>query len=293
MRLRHVASEAGIGLRRNLTLTVAAVVTTAVSLVLLGGGVLVRQQVARLDDLYQSKIQVVVYLNQNVTQDQRTLISDTISADPLVKSVRYESKEQAFKRFQAQNRDNPSLFAELGPDMLPESYQLTLQDPRLYRVAQARYSPLPGVETVNDASAVLAPFFRLFDGVAKVAYIVAAIQLLAAGLLIVNTVRVSAFGRRRETGIMRLVGASSLSIQLPFLVEGVVAGLLGAAIACGGLALGKLLVVDRILVQAVGAQIVPPLQWSDFTGTMLLLVVVGVVLSVVSSVVTLQRHLRV
>jgi len=293
VRARFIVSEVGIGLRRNLTLTIAAIVTTAVSLALLGGGLLVRQQVARINELYYGKLEVAIFLTKDVTQDQRNEIAGLIAKDSAVKDSHYETKDEAYTRFRQQNKDSPELLSVIGADALPESYRIQLRDPRQYAIASARYTSQPGVDVVKDYSELLQPFFTLFDGVAKVAFVIAAIQVLAAALLIYNTVRVSAFGRRRETGIMRLVGASSFSIQLPFLVEGAVAGLLGAAAACGALVAGKVWIVDGILTKAVGSRIIPPLQWSDFTGAMPVLIVVGVGISVVASFVTLRRFLRV
>jgi len=293
VRAQFIAAEVGIGLRRNLTLTIAAVVTTAVSLALLGGGLLVRQQVAKINDLYYGKLEVAVYLDAAVTQDQRNAIAGTIAHDALVRDSHYESKDEAFTRFKEQNTDNPDLVQLITADTLPESYRIQLKDPRQYAVEKSRYESQAGVDRVYDYSAILQPIFRLLDGISRVAFIIAAIQVAASALLIYNTVRVSAFGRRRETGIMRLVGASSFSIQLPFLVEGAVAGLTGSVIACGALVASKHFIIDGIVSKSIGGRILPPLQWADITGAMPVLVVTGVGLSVVASFVTLRRFLRV
>jgi len=293
VRAQFIAAEVGIGLRRNLTLTVAAIVTTAVSLALLGGGLLVRQQVAKINDLYYGKLEVAVYLDAAVTQDQRNAIAGTIAHDALVRDSHYESKNEAFTRFKEQNTDNPDLVQLITADTLPESYRIQLKDPRQYAIEKSRYESQAGVDRVYDYSAILQPIFRLLDGISRVAFIIAAIQVAASALLIYNTVRVSAFGRRRETGIMRLVGASSFSIQLPFLVEGAVAGLTGSVIACGALVASKHFIIDGIVSKSIGGRILPPLQWADITGAMPVLVVTGVGLSVVASFVTLRRFLRV
>jgi len=293
VRAQFIATEVGIGLRRNLTLTVAAIVTTAVSLALLGGGLLVRQQVAKINDLYYGKLEVAVYLDAAVTQDQRNAIAGTIAHDALVRDSHYESKGEAFTRFKEQNTDNPDLVQLITADTLPESYRIQLKDPRQYAIEKSRYESQAGVDRVYDYSAILQPIFRLLDGISRVAFIIAAIQVAASALLIYNTVRVSAFGRRRETGIMRLVGASSFSIQLPFLVEGAVAGLTGSVIACGALVASKHFIIDGIVSKSIGGRILPPLQWADITGAMPVLVVTGVGLSVVASFVTLRRFLRV
>ncbi len=293
MRAQFIAAEVGIGLRRNLTLTVAAIVTTAVSLALLGGGLLVRQQVAKINDLYYGKLEVAVYLDAAVTQDQRNAIAGTIAHDALVRDSHYESKNEAFTRFKEQNTDNPDLVQLITADTLPESYRIQLKDPRQYAIEKSRYESQAGVDRVYDYSAILQPIFRLLDGISTGAFFIAAVQVFASALLIYNTVRVSAFGRRRETGIMRLVGASSFSIQLPFLVEGAATGLVGSLLACSALIPAKLFFVDHVLSGSIGSKILPPLQWADFTGTMPVVVAVGVGVSVVASFVTLRRFLRV
>jgi len=293
VRAQFIAAEVGIGLRRNLTLTVAAIVTTAVSLALLGGGLLVRQQVAKINDLYYGKLEVAVYLDAAVTQDQRNAIAGTIAHDALVRDSHYESKNEAFTRFKEQNTDNPDLVQLITADTLPESYRIQLKDPRQYAIEKSRYESQAGVDRVYDYSAILQPIFRLLDGISTGAFFIAAVQVFASALLIYNTVRVSAFGRRRETGIMRLVGASSFSIQLPFLVEGAATGLVGSLLACSALIPAKLFFVDHVLSGSIGSKILPPLQWADFTGTMPVVVAVGVGVSVVASFVTLRRFLRV
>ena len=149
----------------------------------------------------------------------------------------------------------------------------------------------PGVDTVQDQKKLLENFFKVLNVFQAVALTVAAIQLVAATLLISNTIRVAAFSRRRETGIMRLVGASNLYIQLPFLLEGALAGLVGGALASGLLALGKYVLIDRVLR--------PSIKFTNFVGWDAVLVIIpylllaGVALSSLSSFVTLRRHLRV
>jgi cell division transport system permease protein len=292
MRASFVINEVGIGLKRNLTLTIAAVVTTAVSLALLGAGLLVRQQVARINDLYYGKLEVAIFLKADVSQPQRDALLAELNKDPLVKNSKYETKEEAYRRFLVEEKDTPDVASTVTAADLPESYRVQLNDPKQYTVIAARYKAEAGVDQVQDYKRFLQPIFKLLDGIKRAAYIVALFQVLAATLLIYNTIRVSAFGRRKETGIMRLVGATAFSIQLPFLVEGAVAGLVGGALACAALATSKSIIIDN-LTQSVSARILPPLQWSDIVGTMPLLLVVGVTISSLASFITLRRFLRV
>ena len=296
MRASFVAQEVSIGLRRNLTLTVAAVVTTAVSLALLGAGLLVRQQANLINRLYYGKLQVAIFLSEDVSESQRQGLLVQLQQDPLIKAVQYESKQQAYENFKREQANNSSLLNTITADDLPESYRVQLKDPRQFEVIRDRYAGVPGVDPHNgiqDYRQILEPIFKLLSGVKRVSFVVALIQVFASGLLIYNTVRVSAFGRRRETGIMRLVGASSFSIQLPFLVEGAVAGLVGGGIACLVLVLGKVFVVDGIISKSISAGVLPPLAWSDFEGTMPVLILLGIIVSGLASFLTLRRFVRV
>jgi cell division transport system permease protein len=293
LRASFVAQEVSIGLRRNLTLTIAAIVTTAVSLSLLGAGLLVRQQANIIDRLYYGKLQVAIFLDADVTQDERDALRTKLSHDPDVKTFTYESQAEAYKKFVQEYADNTQLLQITKPTSLPESFRVQLQNAENFTAVRDRYLHQPGVETIADYRTVLDPIFKLLDGARKVAFAIAVVQVLAAALLIYNTVRVSAFGRRRETGIMRLVGASGLSIQLPFLLEGALAGLVGGLLACGALMAGKVFIVDGIIRKHVSSGVLPPLSWSDITTTMPVLVVVGVGLSALASFLTLRRFVKV
>jgi cell division transport system permease protein len=302
VRFQFVLSEIAIGLRRNLTMTVAVVITVATTLALLGSGLLISKQVSLMKDFWYDKVQVSIYLcgensrtpkcgGNAITDEQRKALGDELRAVPLVKEVFYESQEAAYERFREQFKDSEDLLAVTTADALPESYRVSLKDAEQFEVVASAFRDRPGVETVQDQKALLEPFFRLLDRLQKTAWVIALVQVVAAVLLISNTIRVAAFSRRRETGIMRLVGASNLYIQLPFLLEGVLAGLLGAGLAAGGLFLLKGVLVDQYLK--------PDLQFTAFIGwdavlsTVPILLAVGVLLAGLSSFFTLRRHLRV
>jgi cell division transport system permease protein len=302
VRAQFILSEIGIGLRRNLTMTIAVVVTVAISLALFGSGLLIRKQVETMKDFWYDKVEVSVYLcgessqslNCNgspVTEDQRSELLADLRATPQVQEVFYESQEEAFQRFQEQFEDSPDLVENVTADALPESFRVKLKDPTQFEVVASAFRDRPGVEEVQDQKALLQDFFDLLNKLQLVALIIAAIQVVAAVLLISNTIRVAAFSRRRETGIMRLVGASNLYIQLPFLLEGVLAGIVGAAFATGALVLLKVLLID--------GQLKPTFEFTAFVGWEDVLAIVpwlfltGVLLAGLSSFVTLRRHLRV
>ncbi len=302
MRGQFILSEVGVNLRRNVTMTVAVVVTLMISLTLIGTGLLIREQVKAMKDYWYDKVEVTVYLcgatstspgcaGREVTPDERTQLASALHASPQVKQVFYESKDQAYAHFKEQFKDSPDLVANVNPDALPESYRVKLKDPSKFEVVASAFRDQPGVGDVQDQKKLLENFFRVLNRFQTAAIDVAVIQLLAAVLLISNTIRVSAFSRRRETGIMRLVGASNLYIQLPFLLEGAIAGLLGGALASGLLALGKYALIDRVLRPSI--KFTNWVGWDAVFTLIPLLLVAGVVLSSAASFVTLRRHLRV
>ncbi len=302
MRAQFVLSEIGTGLRRNLTMTVAVVVTVAISLALFGSGLLIRKQAETMKSYWYDKVEVSVYLCGEGSTEPTctgTAISDAerqqLLADleqlPQVQQVFYESQEMAFEVFQEQFKDSPDLVENVTVDALPESFRVKLIDPTQFDVVASAFQARPGVAEVQDQKALLQPFFSGLSKIERIALGIAVVQLLAALLLISNTIRAAAFSRRRETGIMRLVGASNLYIQLPFLLEGVLAGLVGAVLASGALVAVKAFLVDGQLRPSLPS--VAFIGWGDVLTTLPWLFLTGTVLAGLSSFITLRRHLRV
>ena len=293
MRIRQVVSEALLGLRRNLVMSVAAVLTVAVSLAFVGAALLVIQTTREIRDIFYTQIEISIFLTNEVTEAQRAEIPKVLDRIPLVQNVLYESKAEAYRRFRLQSQDQPDLLANITEDALPESYRVKLNDPEQYEVVASAVRDLPGVDEVVDYRKYLQPLFTTLNGLQTAALYVAAVQLFAATLLIANTVRVTAFSRRRETGVMRLVGATRLYIQLPFLLEGVLAGVLGAALGVGLLLLGKVVLLDRGLKLLFSEGIIPSISVGDILLQAPWLFLLGVAISGLASLLTLQRYLRV
>jgi cell division transport system permease protein len=302
VRASFVLSEMGIGLRRNLTMTIAGVVTVAISLAIFGAGLLAQRQVNAMKDFWYDKVEVSMYLcgdgskgpNCNgsaVTEEQRQQLLADVNANPLVEKVYYESQQQAYENFKKQFENSEDLVQNVTPEALPESLRVKLKDPTKYEDFASAFQDSPGVEEIQDLKALLDPLFKVLKRMQLVAWVVAAIQILAAVLLIGNTIRVAAFSRRRETGIMRLVGASNLYIQLPFLLEGVLVGLVGAAFAAAGLAALKAVLVDELLKPML--KFTSFVGWGDVIAVIPWLFVLGVALTGITSFFTLRRHLRV
>lgn len=300
MRLRVILADVLIGLRRNLTMTISVVITTWIALGFFATGLLFSQQVDTMKGYWYDKIEVSVYLctkddteggcgSGEVTQAQRTAILSELTAMPEVQKVYYESRAQAVARFKDAFQGQ-SISEDLDPEALPESYRVKLKDPEKFEVIKSRFDVHPGVSSVEDSSELLGKFFAILSRLQLGAFLLAGMTVLAAVLLIANTIRVAAYGRRRETGIMRLVGASNFYIQLPFLLEGALAGLVGAGLTVASMvAFEKFIILDQAAPQIP----LPFIGWDEVWWTVPWVVALGVGLSSLAALLTLRRHLRV
>lgn len=300
MRAGFLFSEVRIGLRRNLTMTFAVIVTVAISLSLLGIGLLSNSQVNAMKDYWYDKIEVSVFLCGSlsespscsggvVTPEQRTSIKSDLEALPVVQSVFYESQTEAFARFKERFKSS-AIAQNVTADQLPESFRVKLKDPTQFDVVVSAFSGRPGVDVVQDQRSILEKFFQLLAVLRNGALIVGLLSVLTAALLISNTLRIAAFNRRRETGVMRLVGASSWSIQLPFLLEGVFAAFIGWMLASGLLAALKYVVETKVAPLLTFTKF---FGWGEVALASGWLLLTGLVVSTIASVVTLRRYLKV
>lgn len=302
MRAQFVFGEVWIGLRRNLTMTAALIVVVAISLSLLGTGLLFVKQVDHTRSDWQSRLQLSVYLcsavnpdqtcakNGPVTASEKAQISKTLHSLPQVTSVTFQSQAQAYQQAKKLFQNEPVMLSFVQPGDLPASFEVKMKN------AEADAGPVtaavlgqPGVDSVGDDAAILTKFYALLGGARNAVIIVAIILLVAAILLVANTIRLSAFNRRRETAIMRLVGASNFYVQLPFLVEGMIAGLVGWLIATA------LLAGARAGLDGLQQYFPFPVQLSigDLVEVVVVTMLVGLALCGATSFLTLRRYLRV
>jgi cell division transport system permease protein len=293
MRVNFVLSEVATGLRRNLTMTVAMILTTAISLGLMGTGLLIASMINEMKGIYYDKVQVSIFLSDDVTEEQRANIESRLDSSPEVKSFLYESKEEAFERFQQQFSQQPELVENTPPDALPQSFRVELVNPERYEVIKAEFpAGAEGVDQVRDEGKFLDRLFSLLNGARNATIAVAVVQALAALLLISNTIQLAAFNRRNETNIMRLVGASRWYTQLPFILEAAIAGLIGGLLAVGGLVLTKVLFVDQTLEGPIRAGIITGIDWDQIAATGAIITGAGVALAAIASYVTLRLYVR-
>lgn len=305
MRANFILSEVATGLRRNLTMTIAMVITTAISLGLLGAGLLIARQISEVKQIYYDKVQVSIFLKSDVTEEQRESIRtklEKLVADDEVEDYIYETQEQAYERFKVQFRAQPELIKNTKPSALPESFRVRLVNAERYEVIAEAFtkgkekngSPVfdDGIDNVKDEGDLLDRLFGLLNGFRNLTIAVAIAGALAALLLISNTIQLAAFTRRTETGIMRLVGASRWYTQLPFILEAALAGFIGALLAIGGLALTKVFFVDEALAGPIKSGTIPPIDWSAIVGVSPIIGGAGILLASVTAYVTLRLYVR-
>jgi cell division transport system permease protein len=285
-------------------MTLAVVMTMWVSLSLFGAGLLANQQVELMKGRWYEKIEISVFLctqysngdqcepNTDVTQAQKDAIQQTLTSNPEVApgGVFFETKQQAWEDFQRAYEGNP-IQSSLTVDQMQESFRVKLKNPEQYQGVVSSVVGLKGVQTVQDLHKYLDPFFRVLRFLQWGTIGASVLLLAAAALQIGNTIRLATFARRREIGIMRLVGASNLYITLPFLLEAVLSALAGAALACATLASLVYFVIIR--KAEVSIQSLPWIGWSQAGWAMAGVAAVGLVLSIIPTLVTTRKYLRV
>ncbi|PZF88229.1 permease-like cell division protein FtsX [Micromonospora deserti] len=291
MRMKYVLSEVLVGLWRNVTMTIAMIITLAVSLFMLGASGLLYQKVGDMKDLYYENVEVSIFLDAEVTPEQRDGLDAKLKSDPLVKEVFYVNKEEAYKRFQEMYQDAPDLVNAVKADQLPESFRLKLVNPEQYKNIYDQYRDTEGVDEIVDQSRLLDKVFGVLTGIQNFALAIAVVMAVAALLLVANTIQVAAYSKRREVAVMKLVGASNWFIQAPFVLEAVVAGLIGSIFGLAALAALKVAAAGGSLAALEG--LITPISWADIILTFPLMAAVGGLVSAVTAWVTLRFYLRV
>ncbi len=300
MRASFVFSEVATGLRRNVTMTVAMILTAAISLGLLGWGLLVVRTIDRMEQDYYQRTETVVYLSADISANDPACTSSTCSAlrgqleaTSGVQTVEFESRQAAFARFQRIFEGQPELLQLARPEALPASLRVQMSDPTRFSSLAKAFTGRPGVDRVKDQGEYLQQLFQALNGLRNGTFGIALIQGLAALLLISNTIQLSAFTRRAEVGVMRLTGATRWYTQLPFLLEAVVAGVIGGVLAIVGLVIGKATFVDRVFGSMFEAGIVPRLGYPDIFAIAPIVLLVGAVVAAVTGYVTLRLYVRI
>lgn len=303
MQLRYVFSELGQGLRRNLTMHLAVILTLFVSLTLVGMGVLFQQQATKAAEQWGNQLQITVFLCRNgdsnpvcpnpVTDAQKTEIEQVVEDNPEVADFYFESSETALAKARELygeelfSGDNPALTAE---DM-PQTIWITLESPQEFSGITSAVQGLDGVSRVQDMREVIAPILGAINMLQWVALATASVLVFAALLLVANTIRLAAFARRKEIGIMRLVGASTLYIALPFLLEALVTAVIGVVLAGGALAAFQHFGIEERGNDEL--KFIPWIGWDEFSLALVAIAILGPLLTLLPTLVLTRKYLKV
>jgi len=301
-RTKFVFGEVWQGISRSITLTIALIATFAISLSLLGVSLLVGSQVNEMKDYWFDKVEVSIFLCTSgsdtpscaagpATPEQKTAIRNDLEAmQPLVAEIFFESQQDAYDRFIERFKASP-ISANVTPDQLPESFRIKLSNPEEFTAVVNKFLSRPGIEAVRDQRATLSKLFSVLNGLRALAFGFALAMLVVTALLVGNTIRVTAFARRREIGIMRLVGASKMALRLPFLLEAIFGALIGGIFAAGVLSLIKGYLVDKIIANSFS--FTSFFGWQAVVTASIICLVSGTVLALVTAWFGIAKHLKI
>lgn len=277
-------------IRRNFLMAASAILTVAISLALLGSVLLIRQWTDTIVGRWRGNVEINVFLRNDASEPQIQAVQSKISSIPDVKEFRYVSKEEALTEFQEMFKDKKDLVENVGPGVLPASFRITLKDPEEADAVGDQIKGLPGVDEVQYASQTIKRLTAITNWVTAGMAFFVAIFAIAAVLLIANTIRLAVFARRKEIGIMKLVGATNWFVRVPFMLEGLLTGFIGSVLAFGAI-YGLALLTRRV------QSLAPIFDAAVGTGaaieTGLILVVFGIGVGILGSGIALRRFLDV
>ena len=303
MQLRYVWSELGHGLRRNVSMHIAVVLTLFISMTLVGLGVLLNQQRSLATEYLGNEFEIATYLCRDsdanpsctsaATDTQKQSIEQVIEDNPEVESYRVETKEEAFEKVKKllgeEQFDGPN--PVMTANDMSEAYWITLKDPREFEGITSAVIGLDGVSNIRDERETVKPLFGWLDTLKYSSWGVAGFLVLSALLLVANTIRLAAFARRKEIGIMRLVGASTLYIALPFLLEALVTAIIGVALAAGALGAVMWFGVRERISESVS--FMPWIGLPDYTTALIWIAILGPALTLLPTLLLTRKYLKV
>ncbi|HTY30756.1 permease-like cell division protein FtsX [Mycobacterium sp.] len=296
MRFGFLLNEVLTGLRRNVTMTAAMILTTAISIGLFGGGLLVVRLADNSREIYLDRVETQVFLTEDISANDPTCSSDPckalrnkIDARQDVKAVRFINQQDAYNDA---IRKFPEYKDVAGKDAFPASFVVKLNDPEQHRDFDDAMRGQPGVRGIQNEKELIDRLFAVLDGLRDAAFAVALVQAVGAILLIANMVQVAAYTRRTEIGIMRLVGASRWYTQLPFLVEAMVAATIGVVIAVVGLVLVRAFFLDNALSQFYQAHLIAKVDYADILYIAPWLFLLGLAMAGATAYATLRLYVR-
>jgi cell division transport system permease protein len=287
----YVVRETVTNLRRNLLMTTAAVLTVAVSLFLVGGSLLLQQAVNKATVQWRGGVELNIFLNPDVAETQRDGLQAELSAMPEVRKVTFVDQETAYEEFKQMFSNSPDMVESVTPKDLPPSFRVVPREPELVDTVGERFTKREGVKEVVYAKETVDTLLKVTSYLKWGFRTMAAVLLLSALLLILNTIRMAIFARRREVAVMKLVGATNWFIRIPFMLEGMLQGLAGAAVAIVFMWFGRTVIERLIEDNTLLGQFV--VTTGDVMGTGLFILVVGAIVGGIGSAIAVSRFLDV
>lgn len=299
MQIKFVLREAFKGLGRNLTMTIALVITTAISVALVVAGVLVSNMARETQDIYLERVEVMIQLDEEISSSDQDCssnacaeVKELLELDDGVETVTFRSREDSYQRFVEVFQDtDPVLVEETSPDALPAALHVRLVDPTDTAPIDA-VRDLPQVDTIVDQVEEVRSATDNLNSIRNATFLLAFVQAVAAIFLIANMVQIAAYNRSTEIGIMRMVGASRWITQAPFVLEAVVASFIGAVLAGIGVFTAKSTIVDSALATLYQSQLLAPIQTSDIWIWWPLIGIAAILAAAITASVTLRAYVR-
>lgn len=295
IRIDYLAKETGQNLRRNLLLTVASVLTIFVSLVMVGAVILIGDAFDHAFEKWQNDVSFIVYMNVDAQPDQIEQMRKDLNGNPQIESLSYLDRAATYEEFKRLFHDTPTMTETVKPEDLPTSFRVKPKNREadVVKSLSDTFRPRPGVKSVDFPSEAVRRIQRYIQFAQWVLWGAAAALLVASTLLVFTTIQIAVFSRRREIEVMQLVGATNWFIRIPFLLEGLVEGLIGALLACGALWVGDI-AYHRIRGNRTDESILSKLSWdsSQLRWTMLVITGLAVLLGAVSSLASVSWYLR-
>jgi cell division transport system permease protein len=293
LNVEYVFRETVSNLRRNVSMASAALLTVAVSLTLVGGALLVKRGVDRATVQWKGNVELSIFMKADAAQSESDAVDRQLKSMPEVKSYRYVSKPEAFEEFKKIFANEPDVRDSLTVDQIPPSYRVVPRQAEQTKVIGQRFDDTAGVFRVSYAKEEVDALVSVTSFLQIMLWAIAAVLLSAASLLILNTIRMAIFARRREVAVMKLVGATNWFIRIPFMLEGFIQGLLGSLAAVVSIYIFNGLLTDQLSEEGVGllADFVVPS--SHLAPLSFLLVLAGVTVAILCSGVAASRYLDV
>ena len=288
----YFITESLNSIRRNGLMSLASLMTVALSLLILGVFIILVMNLNHMASVLESQVQVTVYLQDTLKEVEVREVGTRITKLPGVTRVNFIAKEEAMNRFKQRLGEQQGLLAELGEaNPLPNSFEVKLDRPERVKPVALAIAQLKGVEAARYGQEVVEQLFNLTRMVRIFGVVLILFLGLAALFIIVNTIRLTVFARRREIGIMKYVGATDWFIRWPFIIEGVLLGFLGACIAVLPLTQFYSMLTGQVYESLAFLPLLPKYPFMGYVNIFLLCAGIGI--GALGSVISVKKFLKV